>query len=258
MSSYLLPLPFLGLSSGHPIVGEVGGVATALSLVMVKRQASSFHWTTEPNLRGREPRCTFFASAAGFEDLALTAEETAVTAGFGTDRVAVYRRASTAEFAANCTAADVLWFGGHGSFSAARGVRTSGGVIPIPNGGLQFEDGTVSMLDLIATSDWNLKTQWLTVANSCSVGRNVIHGPNAIGLISGLQTVGAIATVAAAWPVRDQVATAFATHLAASIPSMFGRRDFPRARAFATAVQECLAAGIDPWELAPYNLWGLP
>ena len=99
-------------------------------------------------------------------------------------------------------------------------------------------------------------------------------GPNPLGFMSALYSVGSIATVAALWPVDDGPAVGLAKHLAQQIKAHFVKipsgaeaiyktdfhaTNFPRARALSKAIRNAVEDGPwDIWDFAPYALWGLP
>jgi hypothetical protein len=256
-SLFVLPIGFLGASSGEPLLMQLGGVANGLSLIALKWAAKDYHWYTQPNLT-MIPRCTLFA-AAGTPPLDLGRESQAVSTSFGLQNSMVLDSATRADFMSQYSAGDVCWFAGHGLYDTSHRIELSGEILPFPLSGPEFVDGALTNWDLIATSNWNFKALWLTIMNSCLLGRSILVGPNPMGYISALHTVGSIASVAALWPVLDEAATDFAQQMAKGIVANFQKRDFPRARALSAAVRQ--AVGHDPerqWLFAPYALWGLP
>jgi hypothetical protein len=257
---FTLPLSFLGASRGEPLITRLGGVSIALSLVALKWAAKDYHWYTSPNLTTGRPRCVLFAAPGdGVRTLDLQGEIAGVSAGFGTRNCMVLSNPSRADFSLYYSAGDVCWFAGHGEYAPTRGLEMDGTVIPFALTGPVFADAPLTNLDLIATSNWNFKALWLSVMNTCLLGRSLLAGSNPMGFVSALYSVGSIATVGALWPVKNSPATTFAQNLAARIPARFHDRDFPRARAVSEALRKAIGADRErQWQFAPYSLWGLP
>jgi hypothetical protein len=127
---YLLPLSFLGASSGQPLLTTLGGVSNALSLLALKWEVMEYHWTTLPNLSANSPRCTFFATN-GTPPLDLSRERQAVSTAFNrSECMASFESASRPQFLLNYSAGDVCWFAGHGVWDASQGIEAGGELIP--------------------------------------------------------------------------------------------------------------------------------
>ena len=257
---FTLPLSFLGASSGEPLITRLGGVSIALSLVALKWAAKDYHWYTSPNLSAGTPRCVLFAVPGdGERTLDLQGEIAGVSAGFGAGNCMVVSNPSRADFSFYYSAGDVCWFAGHGEYAPSRGLMMNDTVIPFALTGPVFADAPLTNLDLIATSNWNFKALWLSVMNTCLLGRSLLVGSNPLGFVSALYSVGSIASVGALWPVDNTAATGFAGNLAAQIPPNFHGRDFPRARAVSEALRKAIGGDRErQWFFAPYSLWGLP
>ena len=258
---YLLPLGFLGMGRGDPLILQFGGISYALSLMALKWSIKDYHWTVLPNL-GTEARCSFFG-AGGLEPaqrLDIGAEAEALNRNFGTGNIRLPNgMSSVTSFRKRYSMGDICWFSGHGLWDGRRAIVVEGESIPFPRSGPVFADGVLTNLDLVTTSDWNFKGLWLTVMNSCLLGRSLLVGPNPLGFLSALHSVGSISSIAALWPVLDRVAIRFAEELSRQIVANYHRTDFPRARCLSNAIREMSRKDIDMLcYLAPYGLWGVP
>jgi hypothetical protein len=256
---FLLPLSFLGGSQAEPLITKLGGVSISLGLIGLKWAAYEYHWATLPNRSAGSPRCALFA-ANGIPRLDLCKEQEVVSTAFGAENCRIRGEyVSRIDFFNGYSAGDVCWFAGHGLWDDSHGILVNEESLPFPLSGPAFSDGPVTNWDLIATSNWNFKAMWLTVMNSCLLGRSVLVGPNPLGFISAMHCVGSVASVAALWPVVDEAAICFAENMAREIVANFHKTDFPRARALSKAIR--MAIGHDEkrqWLFAPYALWGLP
>jgi len=255
---FLLPLSFLGSSHGEPFITLLGGVSVALSLLCLKWAVSNYHWTTCKGLSSPPPKCgLFYAKRKSF--LNLEAEVEAVTKGFGEENCRILGPDTTlAEFHSYYTTGEICWFAGHGRWDLSKAVNIEGKLLPFPISGPCLADGELTNWDLITSSNWNFKPLWLTVLNSCVIGKSIAIGLNPIGFMSALHSAGCIAAVSALFPIFDDVAIDFAANLSTEINKSFGMLEFPRARALSSAIRKCLEGGKSLWQLAPYALWGLP
>ncbi len=258
---YTLPLSFLGGVDGYPLITKVGGVTNVLSLIALKWSVSDYHAITVPNQSKKSPRCVFFGSDALEEQpLDLSKEIQEVSKNFKKENCLIFADyPNRIDFLSNYSAGDICWFSGHGEFNLNHGINVEGNILPFPITGILFSDGLITNLDLIATSNWNFKMLWLTVMNCCLLSKMFIMGPNPLGFISSLYSVGSISTVAALWPVADKASIIFAKYLSEEIISNFPKHDFPRARAVASALTKAIEQNPkNLWLFAPYTLWGLP
>ena len=260
-SLFLLPLSFMGISHGEPLITKVGGVTIGLSLLALKWAAQKYHWYTWPNMSKMFPRCVVFAPGYNQlnEKLDTGCETLFICDAFDEkENVVAVSPASRSEFASLYTAGDICWFAGHGTYDISHYVMVGDERMPLPVSGPAFDDGAITNWDLITTSNWNFTPLWLMVLNCCVVGRSLFQGPNPLGFVSSLYNTGCIATVAPIVPVWDKAANNFARLMSNNIVSYYGRNDFPRARAVRDSIAQAVVQGEDIWDYVPYTLWGLP
>jgi hypothetical protein len=162
------------------------------------------------------------------------------------------------EFIKNFTGGEICWFSGHGSWDSSHRIDVDNDYIPFPLSGPVFKDGILTNWDLISASIWNFKPLWLTVMNCCVLGKSVLVGPNPLGFMSALHTVGSIATISALWPIRDHAAISFAKNMSIEIKNNFRDNDFPRARSLSKAIEKSIKETNSPWLFGSYALWGIP
>ncbi len=255
---YLLPLSFLGISHGEPLITHIGGVSIGLSLLALKWSITDFHWTTKVNLTAGPPRCTFFGSN-GCPRLDLDSEMKAVTKGFQIENVnCVGPTATRDEFFKNFNGGEICWFSGHGSWDISHQIDVGNEYMLFPLSGPVFKDGNLTNWDLISTSIWNFKSLWLTVMNCCVLGKSILVGPNPLGFMSALHTVGSIATISALWPIWDDAAISFAENMSLEIKINFRENNYPRARSLSKAIEKSIKETNSPWLFGAYALWGIP
>lgn len=253
---FRLPLAFLGHSLGRPLLRSVGGVSCALSLVTMKYSVMKYHWMRGLNPRGRVPRCVMF-SADPTHTLDLNSEVRLVESHFAKQDIAVFRNASSSEFAVFSNAAEISWFCGHGASERQR--SASSDQFQFLLSGPQFVDRMVSNFELISTGQYNFEPVWLMVMNCCALGESELVGSNPIGFMTATYASGAIGCVSNLWAIRDDAALIFADELAASIQTNYSRNDFSRARAVNDALRRCIEADPEEaWRFGSYALWGLP
>jgi CHAT domain len=256
---FLLPLSTLGLSHRRPLMRALGGTSVAPSLVGLKKSVADHHWGVASNRRPNAPTCVIFATNNQHCPwLDLRPEVDAVERAFAGNSRAVCT-CTRHEFAHWYSIADVCWFAGHGAFEVTRGVDIEGHRMALPESGPLFTDGAVTNLDLISGPEWNFKPIWLSVFNSCVLGRHLMVGPNPLGFMSALATAGATAAIGALWPVGNDAANILAGHLAREVVSAFRSHRYPRAAALGRAIRTALDNGeVTERDVAPYVLWGLP
>lgn len=262
---FLLPLSFLGTSSGRPLIVSLGGVSIALSMIALKYSYHNYYYHTRPNMTNGRPRCSAFA-ADGNPPLDLHREMEVVKAGLGDENVQVIAdRATQVDFYRSYSAGEICWFAGHGHWNGSTTLNIFvNGIpldqpIPYPISGPVFADGILNHDELITTSNWNFTPLWLTVMNCCVLGGSLLVGGNPLGFMSALYSAGSIAAISAMFPVGDRAAVEFAACLSYSIATHFGANDFPRARALSEAIRRGLdRPTVTIWDFVPYALWGIP
>ena len=158
------------------------------------------------------------------------------------------------EFFKNFNGGEICWFSGHGSWDLSHQIND----IPFPLSGPVFKDGILTNWDLISASIWNFKPLWLTVMNCCVLGKSILVGPNPLGFMSALHTVGCIANISALWPIYDDAAISFAKNVSIEIKKNFKDKNFPRARSLSKAIENSIKETNSPWLFGPYTLWGIP
>jgi CHAT domain-containing protein len=253
---FRLPLAFLGHSFGRPLVQITGGVSCSISLAATKYSIMKHHWMSGRDFSREAPRCVLF-SADPTGELNLEEEIRIVGRQFLAQNCAVFRNASSSEFALFSNAGDVLWFCGHGSAKRQRIDLTDNFQFLLS--GPQFADKMVSNLELISTGQHNFESVWLMVMNCCTLGESELIGSNPIGFMTATYAAGAIGCISNLWPVRDDAALDVADKLATSIQENFPRNDFPRARALNIALRNCIEPNPrESWRFGSYALWGLP
>jgi tetratricopeptide (TPR) repeat protein len=252
------------------IIRKFGSVTSAISPLILKWQLQKYVWYCLPFISKTSPKCLFFGSpkSAFLPESSylwgVVKEWQSILSAFGSENTLAFGDipasplyTSVENIARYHQSGEIFWYAGHGFELPEHRVDATG--FPAkPKMGLVLPDQLLTLDSFENGQPWNFSKNWLVVINSCLLGQLSPKGTEVEGFLSALHTVNANAVISCLWPVRDDVAAAFAKTFCGCIKDEYAKNDeFVRAKAFCNCLRS-LMSSVDEKELACYCYYGAP
>lgn len=257
-------------ATGEKMIRKFESVTSAISPLILKWQIQKYVWYCLPFINKTSPKCIFFGSPRSVflpESSYLVGvvdEWQSILSAFGSDKTLAFGDISTLPFYTSVDniaryhqSGEIFWFAGHG-FELPEHRVDNTGFSTKPKMGLILPDQLLTLESFENGQPWNFSRNWLVVFNSCLLGQLSQKGTEVEGFLSALHTVNANAIISCLWPVRDDIAAAFAETFCRCIKDVYTKNaQFIRAKAYSNCIRS-LTSSVDEKDLACYCYYGAP